>query len=88
MQGTLKAPSKANSLRIFHVFLVCLVVWSIFKFFGFKIEFLTKLINYSAWFCMEKLKKYGFETKKLKHKTTKPKIKLNTKIRIFNLGVA
>ena len=39
--------------------------WSNFACFGFKNEFLTKFLNDSAWFCVEKLKKQGFETQKL-----------------------
>ena len=27
-----------------------------------KIDFLTEFLNDSAWFCVEKLKKHGFET--------------------------
>ena len=37
-----------------------------FAHFGFKIDFLTKFLDDSAWFRVEKLKKHGFETKKLK----------------------
>ena len=33
---------------------------------GFKIMFLTKFLNDSAWFCVEKLKKHGFEINKFK----------------------
>ena len=36
------------------------------KTIGFKIEFLTTNLNDSAWFCIEKLKKHSFETKKRK----------------------
>ena len=41
--------------------------WFNFVHFGFKIDFLTKFLDDSAWFCVEKLKKHGFETKKLKN---------------------
>ena len=34
---------------------------------GFIIEFLTKCLDDSAWFCVEKLKKHFFETDELKH---------------------
>ena len=30
---------------------------------GFKIQFLTKFLDDSAWFCVERLKKHSFETK-------------------------
>ena len=39
--------------------------WFNFACFGFKIGSLTKFINDSAWFLLEKLKKHGFETNKL-----------------------
>ena len=39
--------------------------WFNFACFNSKTEFLTKFLNDSAWFCVEKLKKHGFETKKL-----------------------
>ena len=32
--------------------------------FHFKNEFFTKFLNDSAWFCVEKLKKQGYETNK------------------------
>ena len=35
-----------------------------FPHFGSKTDFLIKLLNDSAWFCMEKLKKHSFETPK------------------------
>ena len=37
--------------------------WSNFVCFGFKIGFLTKFLDDSAWFLLEKLKKHVFSTK-------------------------
>ena len=39
--------------------------WLNFTCFGFKIKFLTKFLDDSAWFCVEKLRKHGLETKNL-----------------------
>ena len=41
-------------------------LWFNFVCFGSKTEFLTKFLDDSAWFCVEKLKKHGFGTKNLK----------------------
>ena len=48
--------------------------WFNFVCFGVKIEFLMKFLNDSAWFCVEKLKKHGFDTKKPRNKTNNLKI--------------
>ena len=48
--------------------------WFNFAHFGSQTEFLTKFPDDSAWLCVEKLKKHGFETKKPKNKTGNPKI--------------
>ena len=48
--------------------------WFNFACFGSKTEFLTKFLDDSAWFCVEKLKKHGSETKKPKNKTQNLKI--------------
>ena len=37
--------------------------WFNFARFGFKTEFCMKFLDDSAWFCVEMLKKHGFETK-------------------------
>ena len=63
-------------LAMFHIFsLVCLLpygvksksghdrsqsFWFNFACFGFKTEFLTKFLDDSAWFCLEKLKNHVF----------------------------
>ena len=41
--------------------------WSNFACFGFKAGFLKTFLNDSAWFCLEKLKKHGFEIKNHKN---------------------
>ena len=33
--------------------------------FDFTIDFFTKFLDDSAWFCVEKLKKHGFEIKNI-----------------------
>ena len=42
----------------------CSDCWSNFAHFGSKTDFLMKFIDDSAWLCLEKLKKRGFETNK------------------------
>ena len=37
--------------------------WFNFAYFGSKSELLTKFLNDSAWFCVEKLKKHVFPQK-------------------------
>ena len=36
------------------------------KQIGFKVDFLRKIIDDSAWFCVEKLKKHGFDIKRFR----------------------
>ena len=52
-------------------------LWFNFARFGFKIEFLMKILDDSAWFCMEKLKNLTNEDHNLQH-NTKPKTIYNT----------
>ena len=48
--------------------------WFNFICIGSQIEFLTKFLDDAAWFCVEKLEKHGFETKKFKRSSNKLKI--------------
>ena len=48
--------------------------YEISRRFGSKTEFVTKFLDDSAWFCVEKLKEHGFETKEPKNmQKIKPK---------------
>ena len=44
----------------------CSDCWSNFARFGSKADFLRKIPDDSAWFCLEKLKNHGFEIKQFK----------------------
>ena len=52
--------------------------WFNFVCFGSKAEFLTKFLNDSAWFCVEKLKNTFLRSKSLKTVNKSPKIFKNT----------
>ena len=47
--------------------------WFNFACFGFKADFLTKFLNDSAWFCLEKLKKTCFFNQKPQNLINNPK---------------
>ena len=56
-------PSKNFVWRLKRIFLRKM---SYFKKYVIKIDYLIKFLDGSAWLCMEKLKKYSFETKNVK----------------------
>ena len=52
----------------------CSDFWFNFARFGSRTKFLKKFLDDSAWFCVERLKKHSFETKKLKNRFRNSKV--------------
>ena len=63
LQGPGPGPSRSSRDRAGPIWTHISAFWLNFAHFGFKTQCLTKFLDDSAWFCVEKLEKHGFETK-------------------------